>query len=49
MPSPPPVRLRVLPAQMGELLLAVATGLAFTVTEVVAVEVQLLALVTVRV
>ena len=40
----------VFPAQMtGVLLLAVATGLAFTVTEVVAVKVQLLALVTVRV
>ena len=35
------------PAQMGELLLAVATGLALTITEVVAVEIQRLALVTV--
>ena len=47
---PPPVSEMVFPAQMtGVLLLAVATGLALTVTEVVAVEVQLLALVTVRV
>ena len=35
------------PAQMGELLLAVATGLALTITEVVAVEVQLLVFLTV--
>ena len=49
-PTPPPVKLRVLPAQMtGMLLLAVATGLTLTVTEVVAVEVQLLVLVTIRV
>ena len=41
---------RVLPAQMtGVLLLAVATGFAFTVTEVVAVEVQLLVFLTVTV
>ena len=46
---PPPVSKMVFPAQMGELLLAVAVGLAFTVTEVVAVLVQLLALVTVMV
>ena len=37
------------PAQMGELLLAVAVGLALTVTEVVAVEVQLLVFLTVMV
>ena len=37
------------PAQMGELLLAVATGLALTMTEVVAVEVQLLVFLTVMV
>ena len=35
------------PAQMGELLLAVAVGLALTITEVVAVEVQLLVFLTV--
>ena len=47
---PPPVKLKGLPAQItGVLLLAVATGLILTVTEVVAVEVQLLALVTIRV
>ena len=37
------------PAQMGELLLAVATGLALTITEVVAVEIQLLVFLTVMV
>ena len=47
---PPPVKEMLLPAQItGVLLLAVAVGLALTVTEVVAVLVQLLALVTVMV
>ena len=32
---PPPVSKIVFPAQMGELLLAVAVGLAFTVTVIV--------------
>ena len=45
---PPPVSEMVFPAQMtGVLLLAVATGLAFTVTEVVAVEVQMWVFLTV--
>ena len=47
---PPPVSEMVFPAQMtGVLLLAVAVGLAFTVTEMVAVEVQLLVFLTVMV
>ena len=45
---PPPLSEIVFPAQMiGVLLLAVAVGRALTVTEVVAVEVQLLGFVTV--
>ena len=48
LPTPPPVRVMVFPAQMfGVLLLAVAVGLALTVTEVVAVDVQPLRFVTV--
>ena len=40
----------VFPAQMtGVLLLAVVTGFAFTITEVVAVEIQLLVFLTVMV
>ena len=48
MPTPPPVSEILFPAQItGVLLLAVAVGLAFTVTEVVAVLVQPLTFVTV--
>jgi hypothetical protein len=48
-PTPPPVRFKVFPAQIGELLLAVAVGVGFTVTATEAVLVQPLALVTVMV
>ena len=45
---PPPLSEIVFPAQItGVLLLAVAVGMALTVTEVVAVEVQLLGFITV--
>ena len=47
-PTPPPVRAILFPAQMtGVLVLAVAAGFAFTVTAVVAVEIQLAPPVTV--
>ena len=46
-PTPPPVRFNVVPVQMGELLLAVAVGFGFTVTEVMAVLVQPFTFVTV--
>ena len=49
MPPGPPVRLIVLPSHTGELLDAVAVGLAFTTTLVVALPEQPLASVTVRV
>jgi hypothetical protein len=46
-PTPPPVRFRVVPAQMGELLLAVAVGKALTITATEAVLVQPATFVTV--
>ena len=49
MPPGPPVRLIVLPSHTGELEEAVATGLALTTTLVVALPVQPLESVTVKV
>ena len=46
-PTPPPVKFKVVPAQIGELLLAVAVGKALTVTATEAVLVQPLTLLTV--
>ena len=44
----PPVNVKVFPVQTGVLLLAVATGEAFTTTTVLAVDEQLLPSVTVK-
>ena len=46
-PTPPPIKFKAVPAQIGELLLAVAVGKAFTVTATEAVLVQPLTFVTV--
>jgi hypothetical protein len=46
-PTPPPVKFKVVPEQMGELLLAVAVGKALTITATDAVLVQPATFVTV--